>query len=145
MNVYDVPLVSPVNVAVSVEPLTVTISPPGLAITLYSVITDPPLDAGAAHVTSACVLPPVAVTLVGVSVTVTGLTAAVDAGVGVRYGVGVADNSLLDWLPESELSCWARSITRAIAPKRMGIPATDQNSHLLHHETLRPPAEVVSP
>ena len=33
MNVYDVPLVSPVNVAVSVEPLTVTVWPPGLAVT----------------------------------------------------------------------------------------------------------------
>ena len=37
-------------------------------------ISDPPLDAGAAHVTSACVLPPVAVTLVGAPRTAAGLT-----------------------------------------------------------------------
>ena len=75
-------MVSSAKMAVSVDPLTVTIWPPGLAVTLYAVIADPPLDAGAAHVTSACVLPAVAVTLVGAP-------GAVAGGVGVWLGDGV--------------------------------------------------------
>ena len=75
VNVKEVPLTSVVKVAVRVWPLTVTIWPPGLAVTVYAVIVDPPVDAGALQVTVACVLPAVAVRLVGAPGTVIGVTA----------------------------------------------------------------------
>ena len=42
-----------VNVAVKVVPLTVTVWPPGLAVTVYPVTTDPPVDDGPLQVTVA--------------------------------------------------------------------------------------------
>src|SRR4051812_4325877 len=44
VNVYDVPLLSPVNAVVVA--LAVTVAPPGLAVTMYCVIGAPPLSAG---------------------------------------------------------------------------------------------------
>jgi hypothetical protein len=43
VNVYDVPLVRPVTVAV-VEPLVVAVFPPGLDVTVYLVMVEPPLS-----------------------------------------------------------------------------------------------------
>ena len=76
VNVYAVPFVSPVTVAVSVLPPTEAVSPPGLDATVYPVIALPPLEAGATQVTSACAFPAVALTDVGApgTVTATGVT-----------------------------------------------------------------------
>ena len=62
-NVYDVPLVRPVTVMGEVAP--VAVAPPGLAVTVYPVIADPPADAGAVNVTVASSLPAIAVPMVG--------------------------------------------------------------------------------
>ena len=53
----------------------ITVAPPGLAVTVYAVISDPPLDAGAVHVTTAWLLPANAETLVGAPGVVAGVTA----------------------------------------------------------------------
>ena len=74
INVYAVPLVSPAKVAVWVEPPVVTVWPPGLAVILYPVIDEPPVDAGALQLTEASALPAVAVTLMGAPGTVAGVT-----------------------------------------------------------------------
>jgi hypothetical protein len=63
VNVYAVPLVSPVTTiglaAPEAEP------PAGFEVTVYPVIADPPLLAGAENVTEACAFPFVAVPIVG--------------------------------------------------------------------------------
>jgi hypothetical protein len=64
LNVYAVPLARPVTVAV-VAPVVVALFPPGLAVTVYPVIGDPPSLAGAAQDTTAWASPGVAVTPVG--------------------------------------------------------------------------------
>ena len=61
VNVYAVPLVRPVTVAV-VIPVVATVMPPGAAVTVYPVIADPPSVADADHDTTAWVLPAVAET-----------------------------------------------------------------------------------
>jgi len=75
VNVYDVPLVRPATVAVVCEPATVTVAPPGLAVTTYEVIELPPFEDGADHVTVAEVLPGAADTFKGLDGTVAGVTA----------------------------------------------------------------------
>ena len=67
-------MVSSVTVAVRFPPDQVTVWPPGLAVTKYPVIVDPPVDDGAVQVMVAWVSPAVAETLVGVPGTVTGVT-----------------------------------------------------------------------
>src|SRR5215831_16053642 len=54
VNVYAVPLVRPVTVAVVVLPLVLAVSPPGADVTVYPVIALPPLEAGAVQLTVAC-------------------------------------------------------------------------------------------
>ena len=76
-----VPLVSPATVAVSVEPLTEADLSPGLAATVYPVTGLPPSDAGAVHVTMACVLLAVAITLEGAPGILMGDTAFDDSDV----------------------------------------------------------------
>ena len=66
-NVYDVPFVSPMNVAVSVEPSTAAVRPSGFEVTVYCVIGLPPSDDGAIHATVAVAFPAMAVTPVGAS------------------------------------------------------------------------------
>jgi hypothetical protein len=73
VNVYDVPFVSPVTVIG--EPLLVPVKPPVFEETVYEVIADPPLLAGAVNVIVACPLPAVALTPVGVPGVVAGVTA----------------------------------------------------------------------
>lgn len=51
--------------ALVVEPFTDAVNPPGLEVTVYPVIVEPPLDAGADQETVACPYPEVALTLVG--------------------------------------------------------------------------------
>ena len=67
-------MVSEVKVAMWVDPLTVTVWPPGLAVIVYPVIVEPPVDVGALQLTVACVLPAMAVTLVGAPGIVAGVT-----------------------------------------------------------------------
>ena len=43
----------------------VPVAPPGLAVTVYPVMLEPPLDAGAVNVIEACVSPAVAVPMEG--------------------------------------------------------------------------------
>ena len=74
VNVYAVPLVSPVTIAVSVLPPTVAVLPPGDDVTVYPVMALPPLFVGAVQVTVAWALPPVAVPIVGAPGTVAGVT-----------------------------------------------------------------------
>jgi hypothetical protein len=57
VNVYLVPFVSRVTVAVSVEPSTYTDWPPGLAVTVYPVIGLPPSNVGATQDTITCPSP----------------------------------------------------------------------------------------
>jgi len=64
VNVYGVPLVNPVTAAV-VAPVVVAVSPPGAEVTVYPVIADPPLLAGAVHDTTAWAFPGTADTPVG--------------------------------------------------------------------------------
>ena len=47
------------------EPEPVAVAPPGLAVTVYPVIAAPPLLDGTVKLTTACPLPPKAVTAVG--------------------------------------------------------------------------------
>ena len=68
-------MVSPVTIAVRLPLDHVAVWPPGLAVTVYPVIDEPPFDDGAFHVTVACVSPAVAETLVGAPGTVAGITA----------------------------------------------------------------------
>jgi hypothetical protein len=79
VNVYAVPLVSPVTVIGLAVPVTVW---PAEDVTVYPVIVLPPLDAGALKDTVAWALPAAADTLVGAPGTVAGVTLleAVEAG-----------------------------------------------------------------
>jgi hypothetical protein len=72
VKVYAVPLVSPVIVIGLVVPVTVIL--PGLEVTVYPVMADPPLFAGAVNATIACAFPPVAVPIVGAPGPVEGVT-----------------------------------------------------------------------
>ena len=63
VNVYDVPLVSPVTVHGELAQLPM--SPPGFDVAVYDVIVAPPLLAGAVKLTEACVFPAVATPIVG--------------------------------------------------------------------------------
>jgi hypothetical protein len=72
VKVYAVPLVSPVTVIGLVEPVPVIL--PGFEVTVYPVIADPPLLAGAVNATIACALPAVAVPIVGAPGPVEGVT-----------------------------------------------------------------------
>ena len=65
----------PVTVAVVAAPAEVAVKEPGVDVTVYPVIAEPPLSVGAVHVIVACVLPPVAPTPVGAPETVAGITA----------------------------------------------------------------------
>jgi hypothetical protein len=64
VNVYAVPLVSPDTVH-EVAPEVVQVKPPGLDVTVYPVIAEPPSSAGAVHETSAEPSPATADTPVG--------------------------------------------------------------------------------
>jgi hypothetical protein len=72
VKVYEVPLVKPVIVIGESLPLAVI--PPVLEVTVYPVIADPPVDAGAVNVTVASPFPRTAETLVGAPGTVAGTT-----------------------------------------------------------------------
>jgi len=67
-------LVKPVTATV-VASVVVAVCPPGEAVTVYPVMAEPPLLAGAVHDTDAWVLPGVALTPVGAPGTVDGVTA----------------------------------------------------------------------
>jgi hypothetical protein len=72
VNVYAVPLTSPVIVIG--EPLLVAVKPPVLDVTVYDVIAEPPLLAGAVNVIVADPFPDTAETPVGDPGTVIGVT-----------------------------------------------------------------------
>lgn len=72
VKVYAVPFVRPVTVAV-VAPDVVAVNPPLLEVTVYPVMAEPPLKAGADHVTLALLLPAEPATFVGASGTVAGV------------------------------------------------------------------------
>jgi hypothetical protein len=79
VKVYAVPLARPATVMGEAAPLAV--KPPGEAVTLYEVISEPPLEAGGVNVTVACPLPAVAMPIVGAPGTAPGVTFhAADAG-----------------------------------------------------------------
>ena len=58
-------MVSPVTVQDNAPAVHVQVLPPGLAVTTYLVIADPPLFDGAVHDTTTCPLPRTPVTLLG--------------------------------------------------------------------------------
>jgi len=96
VNVYAVPLVKPVTVAV-VAPVVVANCPPE-EITRYPVMTDPPLLVGAVHDTDTCPSPAIALAPVGAPGATTveapppdGVGAGVGAGVGGPVGVIALD------------------------------------------------------
>ena len=62
VNVYGVPLVRPVTVAVRAVPATLAVTPPGVDVTVYPVIGVPPSLAGAVHDTVAAAFPAAAFT-----------------------------------------------------------------------------------
>jgi hypothetical protein len=72
VNVYAVPLVSPVTVMGLAAPFAVIL--PGVEVTVYPVIADPPLLVGAVNVTVARAFPAVAVPIVGAPGPVEGVT-----------------------------------------------------------------------
>jgi hypothetical protein len=78
--VYDVPFVSPVTIIDDDEPDAVI--PSGSDVTVYPVMTEPPLFIGAVNDTVACVFPATADTEVGESGTVAGIGGAVGKGNG---------------------------------------------------------------
>ena len=69
-------MVSPLTVAVNVEPLTVAVAPPGDDVTAYDVIALPPLLDGAHQLTDAELSAGVADTPVGAPGALPGVTAA---------------------------------------------------------------------
>ena len=71
LNVYAVPFVNPDTTA-EVAPDVDAVAPPGVAVTVYPVIAEPPLDAGADHDTVAAAFPATAPTPVGAPGTVGG-------------------------------------------------------------------------
>ena len=84
-------MLRPVTVTVRVPLDQLAVAPPGLAVTVYPVIGDPPSEDGGAQVTVAWALPAVAETLVGAPGTVIGVTAAdnSDAGLVPRAFIAV--------------------------------------------------------
>jgi len=72
VKVYAVPFASPVTVIGEAEP--VPLMPPGLEVTTYPMIAEPPLLAGGVKATEACALPALAVPMVGAPGTVAGVT-----------------------------------------------------------------------
>jgi hypothetical protein len=64
--------VSPVTVIG--DPAALAVNPPGVDVAVYPVMTEPPLNAGGVNATVACVLPAVAVPIVGALGTVNGVT-----------------------------------------------------------------------
>ena len=66
------PLVRPVTVIGLVEPIPV--KPPGIEVTVYAIIDEPPLLTGAVNATTAWVFPAVAVPIIGAPGTVDGIT-----------------------------------------------------------------------
>jgi len=64
VNVYGVPFVNPVTVAVVPDDV-VACKPPGLDVTVYKVIVAPPLELGADHDTTICPSPTAPDTPVG--------------------------------------------------------------------------------
>jgi hypothetical protein len=72
VKVYAVPLVSPVTAIGLAEPMAV--KPPGLEVTVYPVIAEPPLLPGDVNVTVALAFPAVAVPIIGGPGTVEGVT-----------------------------------------------------------------------
>ena len=90
VNVYAVPLVRPVTVMGDAVPATE--SAPGLEVTVYPVITDPPSASGAVKVTLACPSPAVAIPIAG-------------AGGGVETsGVTLLDGADLALVPNALLA-----------------------------------------
>jgi hypothetical protein len=73
VKVYAVPLVRPV-ITIGLK-VPVLVNPPGFEVTVYPVITEPPLFAGAVNTTEACPFPLVAVPIVGALGNVEGITA----------------------------------------------------------------------
>ena len=69
------PLVRPATVAVVAAPVEEAVKPPGVEVTVYPVIAEPPVSVGAVHDTVACVFPDVAPTAVGAPGTIEGITA----------------------------------------------------------------------
>lgn len=76
VNVYAMPLVSPLTTHPVAGTVPVHVKKPGEDVTVYPVIAVPPLNAGAVHVTVACAFPAVGVGAVGAFGTVAGVTAA---------------------------------------------------------------------
>jgi hypothetical protein len=72
VNVYVTPFVRPVTVIGELPP--VPVNPPGLEVTVYEVIAEPPFDPGAENVIVASPLPRVAVPIDGAPGTVSGTT-----------------------------------------------------------------------
>ena len=72
VNVYAVPLVNPVTVIGLDEP--VAVSPPGLDVTVYPVMLEPPV-AFAEKATDTCASPPVNDVMLGACGTVVAVTA----------------------------------------------------------------------
>src|SRR5262245_1269934 len=72
VNVYVVPFVRPVTVALVAVPAAVAVRPPGDAVTVKPVIALPPFESGAVQVTVACWFPAQASTPVGAPGTVAG-------------------------------------------------------------------------
>ncbi len=72
VKVYAVPLARPVTVIGDAEPVPVKL--PGVEVTVYEVMAEPPFEAGAVNATLACPLPAVAETAVGAPGTVYGVT-----------------------------------------------------------------------
>ena len=64
VNVYAVPFVNPVTLT-DVAPVVDPVAPPGDAVTVYPVMGEPPLEAGAVHDTVANAFPATADTAVG--------------------------------------------------------------------------------
>ena len=73
VNVWAVPFVSPVTVAV-VAPVVLVVLPPGVAVTVYPLTAKPPLLTGAAQDKVAWAIPATAETPVGEPGTVAGVT-----------------------------------------------------------------------
>lgn len=74
VNVYAVPFAKPLTVAVVAPAAALATMPLGVDVMVKPVMTEPPLTAGAVHATTAVVSPGVALTLVGASGTVIGVT-----------------------------------------------------------------------
>jgi hypothetical protein len=72
VKVYVVPLDRPATVIGLAEPEPV--SPPGLEVTVYPVMAEPPSLVGPLNVTDACAFPAVAIPIVGAPGTVEGIT-----------------------------------------------------------------------